>query len=172
MRWVSSMRTYTAPLNLAEHWISTTEYWRRKPLTTARLYDMNAAIESWFIHRFFTSWIFFGNIENITNPTAVSGSPWKNLRSESSKYCLQSGHLGGGVWKTVGRKDIFLSDEKKTQAVERDWLDPHQCQTVPLQQWPAYSLLHLTLSQEHWKEHYETRWSDLVTITTWATNPI
>lgn len=29
--------------------------------------------------------------------TALSGSPWKNLRSVSSRYCLQSWHLGGGV---------------------------------------------------------------------------
>lgn len=40
--------------------------------------------------------------------TASSGSPWKNLRSGSSRYCLQSTHLGGVVCKTPGgRRELF-----------------------------------------------------------------
>ena len=34
--------------------------------------------------------------------TASSGSPWKNLRSGSSRYCRQSTHLGGVVCKARG----------------------------------------------------------------------
>lgn len=46
--------------------------------------------------------------------TALSGSPWKNLRSASSRYCLQSGHLGGGAWKNKHevassfKQDVYL----------------------------------------------------------------